>query len=107
MIRRPPRSTLFPYTTLFRSVEGLVLEENPAIAVELAGELHPRAGLEVAGEDALEHRVHFGAGDLGHESEASVDYAEDRHRSTCGQPRPVILLPGPSEHTQNLGPLSH
>src|SRR2546421_8963040 len=25
MIRRPPRSTLFPYTTLFRSVEDLVL----------------------------------------------------------------------------------
>jgi len=24
MIRRPPRSTLFPYTTLFRSVEDLV-----------------------------------------------------------------------------------
>src|SRR5260370_40036828 len=24
MIRRPPRSTLFPYTTLFRSVEGAV-----------------------------------------------------------------------------------
>src|SRR2546427_7333285 len=23
MIRRPPRSTLFPYTTLFRSVDGL------------------------------------------------------------------------------------
>src|SRR3712207_9280601 len=23
MIRRPPRSTLFPYTTLFRSVRGL------------------------------------------------------------------------------------
>src|SRR5206468_5298957 len=25
MIRRPPRSTLFPYTTLFRSVEGVAL----------------------------------------------------------------------------------
>src|SRR5256885_13082837 len=25
MIRRPPRSTLFPYTTLFRSRRGLVL----------------------------------------------------------------------------------
>src|SRR3712207_568538 len=25
MIRRPPRSTLFPYTTLFRSAEGAVL----------------------------------------------------------------------------------
>src|SRR2546422_4718226 len=24
MIRRPPRSTLFPYTTLFRSVDGAV-----------------------------------------------------------------------------------
>src|SRR5256885_12136622 len=25
MIRRPPRSTLFPYTTLFRSTDGKVL----------------------------------------------------------------------------------
>src|SRR5258707_4480886 len=24
MIRRPPRSTLFPYTTLFRSLDGVV-----------------------------------------------------------------------------------
>src|SRR2546430_11557741 len=29
MIRRPPRSTLFPYTTLFRSaLHGLLLEED-------------------------------------------------------------------------------
>src|SRR3712207_8743750 len=28
MIRRPPRSTLFPYTTLFRSRSGSVLLEN-------------------------------------------------------------------------------
>src|SRR5688572_33500839 len=27
MIRRPPRSTLFPYTTLFRSVKWPILEE--------------------------------------------------------------------------------
>src|SRR3989454_6239134 len=26
MIRRPPRSTLFPYTTLFRSVESIFTE---------------------------------------------------------------------------------
>src|SRR3989475_9316716 len=31
MIRRPPRSTLFPYTTLFRSVSGV----NPERAVPL------------------------------------------------------------------------
>src|SRR3989442_6332364 len=26
MIRRPPRSTLFPYTTLFRSLMGILLQ---------------------------------------------------------------------------------
>src|SRR2546430_13093479 len=29
MIRRPPRSTLFPYTTLFRSEEGEGLTPDP------------------------------------------------------------------------------
>src|SRR3989442_4473121 len=29
MIRRPPRSTLFPYTTLFRSVAGHRLRPEP------------------------------------------------------------------------------
>src|SRR5260370_27543731 len=28
MIRRPPRSTLFPYTTLFRSHRSLSIDEN-------------------------------------------------------------------------------
>src|SRR2546426_1730123 len=28
MIRRPPRSTLFPYTTLFRSIENTVKERE-------------------------------------------------------------------------------
>src|SRR3712207_8703508 len=31
MIRRPPRSTLFPYTTLFRSLEGLHTETGPGV----------------------------------------------------------------------------
>src|SRR3989442_12452350 len=29
MIRRPPRSTLFPYTTLFRSLPGQEIEVKP------------------------------------------------------------------------------
>src|SRR2546430_3991690 len=37
MIRRPPRSTLFPYTTLFRSVIGRV------------GTLFGEAGVNIAG----------------------------------------------------------
>src|SRR3712207_7782929 len=28
MIRRPPRSTLFPYTTLFRSAQGTALDPD-------------------------------------------------------------------------------
>src|SRR3712207_8823631 len=40
MIRRPPRSTLFPYTTLFRSVleaqaSQLQLRDERAVAVEV------------------------------------------------------------------------
>src|SRR5438874_7229157 len=39
MIRRPPRSTLFPYTTLFRS----------GIAMALAGSGHEEEGLRLYG----------------------------------------------------------
>src|SRR3712207_9136419 len=37
MIRRPPRSTLFPYTPLFRSARGARLDnrQSTAIAMEL------------------------------------------------------------------------
>src|SRR3989454_10968633 len=37
MIRRPPRSTLFPYTTLFRSVEIIV--PLPADTMDIAREI--------------------------------------------------------------------
>src|SRR5258707_6161007 len=40
MIRRPPRSTLFPYTTLFRS-HRLLLDRLPE--GELPGRVHGRA----------------------------------------------------------------
>src|SRR2546430_11119602 len=40
MIRRPPRSTLFPYTTLFRS--RVVLEEGGAIPGVHGMHLQPR-----------------------------------------------------------------
>src|SRR5438270_4056441 len=35
MIRRPPRSTLFPYTTLFRSLLGEATAEQALAATEL------------------------------------------------------------------------
>src|SRR3712207_9167452 len=66
MIRRPPRSTLFPYTTLFRSV---VVERHPGLfrdaqAVRRECRLHrlgiaaPKAGL-VLGEEP-DHRRRAG-----------------------------------------------
>src|SRR3712207_8599267 len=54
MIRRPPRSTLFPYTTLFRSLEDMRKGE-----LMLCGQLHnpPQSVWEVLGEiTALEVR---------------------------------------------------
>src|SRR3712207_7934442 len=41
MIRRPPRSTLFPYTTLFRSEDGLVQTEA-TIKIWVDGERYVR-----------------------------------------------------------------
>src|SRR3712207_6853098 len=62
MIRRPPRSTLFPYTTLFRSLlrPGLV-EEEVAYAVEdrLAPvDLDPFGPVGVAPDEYVGPRVH-------------------------------------------------
>src|SRR5687767_15680611 len=37
MIRRPPRSTLFPYTTLFRSLGLDVAETKEGLELSLAG----------------------------------------------------------------------
>src|SRR3712207_6942018 len=55
MIRRPPRSTLFPYTTLFRS-RGLVGQAQ--LGVALAGRAGGVAGRRETGDVAL---------DVGHE----------------------------------------
>src|SRR3712207_7328823 len=46
MIRRPPRSTLFPYTTLFRSVRREDRQHRPGDDGDAAG---TRAGADGAG----------------------------------------------------------
>src|SRR2546422_4161446 len=38
MIRRPPRSTLFPYTTLFRSLSTLEAPDRKLLQIVLAGQ---------------------------------------------------------------------
>src|SRR3712207_9247878 len=63
MIRRPPRSTLFPYTTLFRSPRPDGGRDEPddttgSYALEARGALRRVAGLstELAGVTEVEYR---------------------------------------------------
>src|SRR2546430_13505494 len=58
MIRRPPRSTLFPYTTLFRSLQHLDRGTQTLGAGEGAVELHafpPRRAREFDPGEVLAH----------------------------------------------------
>src|SRR3989449_9090429 len=41
MIRRPPRSTLFPYTTLFRSLATLIAGPTVGLVTGLLFAVHP------------------------------------------------------------------
>src|SRR3712207_1562907 len=45
MIRRPPRSTLFPYTTLFRSLDGVRVPEEALLGTAGGGWTQLMAGL--------------------------------------------------------------
>src|SRR2546429_5533898 len=57
MIRRPPRSTLFPYTTLFRSAFGEVLDADMGVA------RHGRRARDHGQQDHQEDRDFLGPGD--------------------------------------------
>src|SRR3989449_2730863 len=50
MIRRPPRSTLFPYTTLFRSAAIAVAEVNPRLNVAVISKVYPMRSHTVSAE---------------------------------------------------------
>src|SRR3712207_9081792 len=59
MIRRPPRSTLFPYTTLFRSARPALVGDGGigAIAEQIPEALHRplRSGIELVGDQSRDH----------------------------------------------------
>src|SRR5437660_10995514 len=68
LIRRPPRSTLFPYTTLFRSYPGGVLIDLPH---------HAGAARVAATEQALD------AGGAGVRSEEHTSELQSRGHLVC------------------------
>src|SRR3712207_7305501 len=91
MIRRPPRSTLFPYTTLFRSGDRLPVEvppgeHPPAPVAVLAGEAERVVGRAV--DLDLQHlldvgeRVPGGAEDL-RRSEEHTSELQSRQYLVC------------------------
>src|SRR2546427_6630690 len=54
MIRRPPRSTLFPYTTLFRS--GMLEKSSQQALINFPGAREPAAAIELM--PAARHVAH-------------------------------------------------
>src|SRR2546426_4196521 len=63
MIRRPPRSTLFPYTTLFRSHRGVGAIKLAGVAAGLAAEPKHRVAA-AGGIDALGLAAGRGGGEI-------------------------------------------
>src|SRR3989449_11000624 len=58
MIRRPPRSTLFPYTTLFRSPAAQLEEQGGAFLARHAEPAPAVRELALAGRDLLREIPH-------------------------------------------------
>src|SRR2546426_8268139 len=79
MIRRPPRSTLFPYTTLFRSrIDDIQLGRSEVVLLVV----------DLAGAIARRHPVR------------GAHLSIDQHRPRAGEP--VERVPRSEEHTSEL-----
>src|SRR2546422_4612345 len=88
MIRRPPRSTLFPYTTLFRSLIGVIQDARAGLAVEnLVGSFAAKLLVDVgAHANAAEHAgfvAHFRERDAVMRSEEHTSELQSRLHLVC------------------------
>src|SRR3712207_7572273 len=86
MIRRPPRSTLFPYTTLFRSCRDVALQDPAAGADPLVGGVEA-GGEVVVGDDGRRQGVadvgDHGAGRCHQRSEEHTSELQSRQYLVC------------------------
>src|SRR2546430_13391559 len=97
MIRRPPRSTLFPYTTLFRSVE--------------TGNGRARGVVTRAGKTAAEHVV-LAAGVWTPRSEEHTSELQSQSNLVCRlllekkkeQPKDLVTCPNISDNSDSRPP---
>src|SRR2546430_16590098 len=103
MIRRPPRSTLFPYTTLFRSSGGSGVGDPNAhriagVSVSLAGDRLELRALKGTLERPRGIPVNAGDDDFDY-----VGFDALITRRATGLPLDVAVGAGPSEVVDHLG----
>src|SRR3989454_3556002 len=94
MIRRPPRSTLFPYTTLFRSheIRGVLIVHNETATGVTSDVAGVRRALDAAGHPGLLYVD-------GVSSIASIDFRMDEWQVDVAGTRSqkgVMLAPRPA-----------
>src|SRR3989454_7383160 len=79
MIRRPPRSTLFPYTTLFRSEGGEIIGKTHCEYFCLSGGSHTNA----TGPVHNPHRMGYSAGGSSSRSEEHTSELQSPCNLVC------------------------
>src|SRR3712207_9041340 len=92
MIRRPPRSTLFPYTTLFRSVHA----ERRLVIHAIAVEQHRAARAERDAQDAGLHSTQLA------QRAFEIGLAGERLRNLLGEDGDRHFPHRSEEHTSEL-----
>src|SRR5256885_5743117 len=99
MIRRPPRSTLFPYTTLFRSARRIAAWRNDVARFDQANNVRMRNAENAHGRDRKSTRLNS--------SHLVISYAVfclKKKKNNTSTPVPVV--PPPIELLDNAAPVA-
>src|SRR3712207_7950265 len=83
MIRRPPRSTLFPYTTLFRSYPAYQSPSQASVRAEADGTYTVRVAAADIGTGARTVLTQIAADALGVRSEEHTSELQSRQYLVC------------------------
>src|SRR2546429_5449984 len=96
MIRRPPRSTLFPYTTLFRSIQGFVGHLQPRLKlVQHPQHLQPTSFLRgtTMGPDRKSTRLNSSHGYISYAVFCLKKKTAHQHLTLCAVPHHSLPSP--------------